>query len=387
MMLSERILAAARGAWPSVLGRLGVRVELLTPRHGPCPGCGGRDRFRFDDKDGDGTFICGGGGGNMVAGNGIDLAAHALGIPWKEALKRLAVELGLEQGKSDAPRPKAKVESVKPKAVAAAKRQEFDARALAAVVPTGIEAPARVLAAHSPVWPEIGSAEFIGHLYRPGENVLVFTSQLSQGDYGAHVGADGSVRCFALGSRPGVWAKPVDGLPKGGKNGVWFLNQPVTGKWTQNARSTTPDGDVRLTRRSAVNVTSWRYLVLESDEAEPDEWLKLLVSIPLPISAIYTSGGRSIHALVRVDAASKPQWDALRDRISPLVTKLGADPAAMTAVRLTRLPGALRFGKTARDGTFEAFERPQQQKLLYLNPRPECRPICGLPRKWETAPI
>ena len=113
----------------------------------------------------------------------------------------------------------------------------------------------------------------------------------------------------------------------------------------------------------------------------------LINDIPLPISAIYTSGGRSIHALVRVDAASKPQWDALRDRISPLVTKLGADPAAMTAVRLTRLPGALRFGKTARDGTFEAFERPQQQKLLYLNPRPECRPICGLPRKWETAPI
>jgi hypothetical protein len=51
-VLSDRVLASARGEWPQVLGRIGVRTELLTPRHGPCPGCGGRDRFRFDDKEG-----------------------------------------------------------------------------------------------------------------------------------------------------------------------------------------------------------------------------------------------------------------------------------------------------------------------------------------------
>ena len=35
---------------------------------------------------------------------------------------------------------------------------------------------------------------------------------------------------------------------------------------------------------------------------------------------------------------------------------LGADPAAMTPVRLTRLPGCTRNGK--------------EQRLIYLNPKP-----------------
>jgi len=36
-------------------------------------------------------------------------------------------------------------------------------------------------------------------------------------------------------------------------------------------------------------VTAWRYLVLESDVAEAGQWLNLLVQLPLPIAAIYTS--------------------------------------------------------------------------------------------------
>ncbi|WP_305790497.1 primase-helicase zinc-binding domain-containing protein [Acidisphaera rubrifaciens] len=44
----------ARGPYPF----LGVDARYLVNRHGPCPVCGGRDRLRFDDKDGSGSFYC-----------------------------------------------------------------------------------------------------------------------------------------------------------------------------------------------------------------------------------------------------------------------------------------------------------------------------------------
>ena len=44
----------ANGKWPDILATLGVPVSA-NGKHGPCPGCGGKDRFRFDNKDGDGT--------------------------------------------------------------------------------------------------------------------------------------------------------------------------------------------------------------------------------------------------------------------------------------------------------------------------------------------
>lgn len=49
----------ARGRWREILPRLGIETGFLTNRHGPCPLCGGRDRYRFDDRDGTGSYFCG----------------------------------------------------------------------------------------------------------------------------------------------------------------------------------------------------------------------------------------------------------------------------------------------------------------------------------------
>ena len=108
-------------------------------------------------------------------------------------------------------------------------------------------------------------------------------------------------------------------------------------------------------------MTSWRYLVLENDEADQKEWLACLVQLPLKIVAIYTSGGKSIHALVRLDAVSKQDWDLQRDQMRPIVVTLGADNGSLTAVRLSRLPATMRGDK--------------QQELLYLNPKATAKPI------------
>jgi len=48
----------ARGRWREILPRLGIETRFLQNRHGPCPLCGGKDRFRFDDRDGTGSYYC-----------------------------------------------------------------------------------------------------------------------------------------------------------------------------------------------------------------------------------------------------------------------------------------------------------------------------------------
>ena len=48
----------ARGRWLQILPKFGIPSEFLINKHGPCPLCGGRDRFRFDDKDGSGSYYC-----------------------------------------------------------------------------------------------------------------------------------------------------------------------------------------------------------------------------------------------------------------------------------------------------------------------------------------
>jgi len=53
---------------------------------------------------------------------------------------------------------------------------------------------------------------------------------------------------------------------------------------------------------SDVNVTAFRFALIECDSAPLESQLSLLAKLPLPITAILTSGGRSLHAWVRVDA-------------------------------------------------------------------------------------
>src|SRR5262249_2538435 len=48
----------ARRRWAEILPLFGIETRYLRNRHGPCPLCGGRDRFRFDDRDGSGSYYC-----------------------------------------------------------------------------------------------------------------------------------------------------------------------------------------------------------------------------------------------------------------------------------------------------------------------------------------
>ena len=204
-------------------------------------------------------------------------------------------------------------------------------------------------AARSPKRPDNRTpASFLHELYAPGEKVIVFDVFESQGQT--------VWEC----TPPPFDARELDAFRTGKPHGVWYLCNPVTGDYL-------PNDTGNPSRRSWQNVTSWRYMVLESDTANPDHWLAALAQLPIPISAIYMSGGKSIHALVRLGAESKEQWDDTADRLKPMLVTLGADRNAITAVRLTRLPQC------------ERVEKSQMQTLLYLNGNPDLCPIADKP--------
>ena len=89
------IAGVARGQWGNIFHALGITVPAQG-KHGACPVCGGKDRFRVDDKEGKGTWFC-----NQCdphAGDGLDLVCKATGKDNKAASLLVAQALGLSAG-------------------------------------------------------------------------------------------------------------------------------------------------------------------------------------------------------------------------------------------------------------------------------------------------
>lgn len=91
----------AQGKWRGILLSIGIPERALNRRHGPCPLCGGTDRFRYDDKDARGTWIC----GQCGAGDGVMLVEKFKGISSKEALQMVDNILGTTRIAKDKPKP------------------------------------------------------------------------------------------------------------------------------------------------------------------------------------------------------------------------------------------------------------------------------------------
>lgn len=85
--------------WRSILPMFGIGTEYLTGKHGPCPICEGTDRFRFDDKDGRGTFFC----TNCRPGDGLRLLMLKTGQGFNDVAQSIRERLG-ETKTSPAPK-------------------------------------------------------------------------------------------------------------------------------------------------------------------------------------------------------------------------------------------------------------------------------------------
>mgnify|MGYP001374685442 CR=1 FL=1 len=106
---AETIREAARGRWRSMIYPA-LGIDVGNGKHVPCPHCGGKDRFRCDDKDGVGSWYC-----NQCdphAGDGFALVMKLRGCDFPEALQLVADVLGLsppsqqDKGNGHGPGPK-----------------------------------------------------------------------------------------------------------------------------------------------------------------------------------------------------------------------------------------------------------------------------------------
>ncbi|HBA4246877.1 DUF927 domain-containing protein [Citrobacter freundii] len=78
----------ATGHWQPIFERLGIPTNRS---EGPCPACGGSTRYRFDDKDGRGTYFC----SHCGAGTGLDLVMKVRQCGAREAAVMVAEVMAL----------------------------------------------------------------------------------------------------------------------------------------------------------------------------------------------------------------------------------------------------------------------------------------------------
>ena len=103
----QDINEAAKGHWPSILGALaGLSQKQLEDKHQPCPLCGGTDRYRFDDQDGNGSWFCNKCGGKTQsggAGSGMDMLMRKNNWDFKQAASEVERHLGIAKPRPEPP--------------------------------------------------------------------------------------------------------------------------------------------------------------------------------------------------------------------------------------------------------------------------------------------
>jgi len=110
--------------------------------------------------------------------------------------------------------------------------------------------------------------------------------------------------------------------------GAWIRHNPSTGSKDED-------------------VVRFEHVLVESDNLSIEEQKKLLINLKLPITALIESGGKSVHALVKVQAKDAQEYDQRAKFLFDYLSKHSfiVDNANKNPARLSRLPGAMRDGK------------------------------------------
>lgn len=111
--------------------------------------------------------------------------------------------------------------------------------------------------------------------------------------------------------------------------GAWIRFNPLNGKGVKNE-----------------NVTEYRYALVESDNMDLEKQNAILRELELPIAILVYSGKKSIHAIVKVDAADFHEYQKRVDYLYNICLKNGMniDRQNKNPSRLSRLPGVMRNG-------------------------------------------
>ena len=111
--------------------------------------------------------------------------------------------------------------------------------------------------------------------------------------------------------------------------GAWIRFNPMDGKDVRND-----------------NVTAFNYALVESDSQDIEKQYALMQELQLPIAMLVHSGGKSLHAIVRVEAGSIEEYRSRVDYLYTVCRKNGLeiDGQNKNPSRLSRMPGVTRRG-------------------------------------------
>lgn len=139
--------------------------------------------------------------------------------------------------------------------------------------------------------------------------------------------------------------------------GPHIIPNPLTGEQGQ-----TKDG--KPSYRADSCVAAFRFAVVEFDTLSMKDQISFWGAVDLPVAVLIFSGGKSIHAWLKVDCRDAAEWQAeIEDTLyARYLTPMGVDSSCRNEARLSRLPGVYRQDKG------------EWQTLLYLSP--EGRPPC-----------
>lgn len=112
--------------------------------------------------------------------------------------------------------------------------------------------------------------------------------------------------------------------------GAWIRFNPLDGKGVKSE-----------------NVTDYRYALVESDSMPIEQQNAVIRELELPVAMLVYSGGKSLHAIVKIEA---PTYEEYRKRVDFLykVCKdngLDIDRQNRNPSRLSRMPGVTRSGR------------------------------------------
>lgn len=95
------------------------------------------------------------------------------------------------------------------------------------------------------------------------------------------------------------------------------------------------------------NVTSFRHALVECDTLPIERQYAIIRQLELPLSALVFSGGKSLHGIVKIDAADFKEYQKRVDFLYGICEKNGLviDRKNRNPSRLSRLPGVTRNGR------------------------------------------
>lgn len=176
---------------------------------------------------------------------------------------------------------------------------------------------------------------YINTLFQPDEYIgICLRSNKKEGE-NKYYPADCGYYQLTAGEILEILARDKDNITNGlgsynPKAGAWVRFNPLDGKGVANA-----------------NVADFRYALVECDDISLETQYSLIKQMQLPVAALVHSGGKSIHAIVKINAIDKDDYVKRVQFLYQTCEKSGLkiDTKNKNPSRLSRLPGIIRGDK------------------------------------------